>query len=662
MQRRDQSRYRWRGGQCLQSVRACILLVWLALTLATNPVAAQTTTSYSNTTTGTINSATTCAAPLVRNFTVGTGFTVGDVDLGILATHSWRGDLRITLQSPAGTRVQLVDGNTDSIDGNNLNVRLDDDAAQTVNSDAASGNHSNSAPPYQNSFRPNSPLAAFNGQNSAGTWRLEICDLFPSADNGNFVRADLYLASMPSNYADLSLTKSVSNAAPAFGASINYVLSVTNASGSPLTATGVTVQDILPAGFSFTGASGFGSYNSVTGLWTVGNIPAGTTRTLTISGTVNASAGASVTNIAEITASSASDFDSTPGNGVAGEDDYDSASFTVSGTRVAGIPPTLVCPVGTTLYDWDSISWPAGTTSATQALTAIGTASFNIAVSGGSFLSNATYGGQSPTRQNVVTGGLSPAQYSIFQLVDFTSQAGNVTSTITLPTAVPGAQFRLFDVDYASGQFADRVSVTGTYNGTTVYPVLTNGAANYVVGNSAYGDVLSADGSADGTVTVTFNTPVDSITIEYGSHGLAPANPGQQGMALHDISFCRPTASLTIAKTSSVVGDPMNGATNPKAIPGATMRYCILVTNNGSGTATGINVADALPASTTFVAGSLRSGTSCAGATTVEDDNASGADESDPFGASVAGTAIAATTPTLLPAGSMAILFDVAIN
>ncbi|QCB53580.1 DUF11 domain-containing protein [Sphingopyxis sp. PAMC25046] len=638
------------------------MLVWLAFTLAANPAAAQTTTTYSNVTAGTINAATTCTAPLVRNFTVGTSYTVGDVDLGLLATHSWRGDLRVTLQSPAGTRVQLVNGDTGSIDGNNFNVRLDDDASQTVNTDGNDTNHSNSAPPYQNVFRPNSPLSAFNGQNSAGTWRLEICDQYPSADNGNFVRADLYLTSVPSSYADLSLTKSVSNAAPASGASINYVLSVTNASGSTLTATGVTVQDNLPAGFSFTGASGFGSYNSTTGVWTVGTIPAGTTRTLTISGTVAATAGATVTNGAEISASSAFDFDSTPGNGAAGEDDQDNASFTVSGTRVAGTPPALVCPVGTTTHDWDGVSWPAGTTSASAALTAIGTASFNIAVSGGSFLSNATYGGQSPTRQNAVTGGLAPAQYSIFELVDFTSQAGTVTTTIALPTAVPGAQFRLFDVDYASGQFADRVTVTGTYNGATIYPVLTNGSANYVIGNSAYGDILSADGSADGTVTVTFNTPVDGITIEYGSHALAPTNPGQQGMALHDIIFCRPATNLVIAKTNSIVSDPVNGTTNPKAIPGARMRYCILVTNNGSGTATGITLADPLPAGTSFVAGSLRSGTSCAGATTVEDDNASGTDESDPFGASVAGTTIAATTATLLPAAAMAIAFEVVID
>src|SRR3546814_2953162 len=60
------------------------------------------------------------------------------------------------------------------------------------------------------------------------------------------------------------------------------------------------------------------------------------------------------------------------------------------------------------------------------------------------------------------------------------------------------------------------------------------------------------------------------------------ANPGQQGMALHDIIFCRPTTNLAIAKTSGIVSDPVNGTTNAKAIPGARMRYCILVTNNRS--------------------------------------------------------------------------------
>jgi uncharacterized repeat protein (TIGR01451 family) len=636
------------------------MLGWLALALAVaTPARAQTSTTYANTTAGSISdTATPCTSPLVRTFTVASSAQVSDVNIGVQLTHTYRGDLRATLTSPSGTVVSLITNVGTSAD--NLNVLFDDGAAASVSTHTSNDN-TTAAPPYQRTFRPEGSLADFNGQGSAGTWQLSICDSL-SGDSGSFARAHLYLTTVPlSPYADLSLTKSVSNAAPAFGASISYTLSVTNASASALTAAGVTVQDTLPAGFTFTSASGFGSYNSGTGAWTVGSIPPGTTRTLTISGTVAATAGATVTNSAEVSASSAYDFDSTPGNGATGEDDYAAASFTVAGTRTAGTPPVLVCPAGTTIFDWDTASWPAGTTNGNTALTAIGTANLAIAISGGSFLSNATYGGQSPTRQNVVNGGMT-GQYSIFELVDFTSQAGTVTSTITLPTAVPGAQFRLLDVDYNAAQFADRVTVTGTYNGATVYPVLTNGVANYVIGNSAYGDVLSADTSADGTVVVTFTAPVDSIVIEYGSHGLAPANPGQQGMAIHDISFCRPVANLLIAKTSSIVSDPVNGATNPKAIPGATMRYCLLVTNNGSATATSVFVSDPLPAATSFVAGSIRSGTSCAGAVTVEDDDAAGTDESDPFGAAVAGTTVSASAATLGPASAMAVAFDVTVN
>lgn len=659
MQRRDQSRVRWRGGQRTLLARAMTMLVWLALALAVAPAQAQTSTTYSNTTTGTISeTATPCTAPLVRNFTVASNAQISDVNIGVQFSHTYRGDIRATLTSPSGTVVNLITNVGTSAD--NLNVLFDDAAATSITTHTANDNMT-AAPPYQRTFSPEGSLASFNGQGSAGTWQLSICDSL-NGDNGAFARAHLYLTTVPlSPFADLSLTKSVSNASPAFGASISYTLSVTNAGASVLTATGVTVQDTLPAGFSFTSSSGFGSYNSGTGVWTVGSIPPGTTRTLTISGTVAATAGATVTNSAEVSASSAYDFDSTPGNGAIGEDDYAAASFTVSGTRIAGTPPALICPIGTTIHDWDTVSWPAGTTSGSASLTAIGNTSFNIAISGGAFLNNATYGGLSPTRQNVVNGGMS-GQYSIFELVDFTSQAGVVTSTITLPTAVPGAQFRLFDVDYNAGQFADRVMVTGTYNGATVYPTLTNGVANYVIGNSAYGDVLSADTSADGTVVVTFTTPVDSIVIEYGSHSIAPANPGQQGMAIHDISFCRPVANLLIAKTSNVISDPVNGTTNPKAIPGATMRYCLLVTNNGSATATSVFVSDPLPATTSFVPGSLRSGTSCAGATTVEDDDATGADESDPFGASIAGTTVSASAATLGPVSTMAVAFDVTVN
>lgn len=621
------------------------------------PAAAQTA---SNTTTGAINSATTCTAPLVRNFTVSSSFTVGDVDLGVLATHTWRGDIQITLQSPAGTRVQLVNGDVNAIDGDNFNVRLDDAAATLVNTDGNSVNHTTTAPPYQNQFRPNAVLSAFNGQNSAGTWRLEICDLFPTADDGTFQRADLYLTALASTYADLSLTSSVSNASPTNGATISYTFTVSNAGAPSQSASGITVGNLLPLGTSFVSASGSGSFNSGTGIWTVPTLAPGASATITINATVTATSGATITSFAEIRSSSLTDIDSTPNNGSVTEDDDAQASFTVAGTRVAGTPPTLTCPL-TTLFDWDSITWAAGSTSNSYAITNIGTVGWTI-TNPGTWLNNATYGGQSPAEQTVVNGGITGAGQSLFQLTDMANQSQAAVTTITLPTAVPGLQFRIFDVDFASGQFADRVTVTGTFNGASVTPTLTNGVANYVIGNSAFGDATSADTSGNGNVVVTFTSPVDTITITYGNHSLAPANPGQQAIAIHDITFCRPQATLTVDKTSTIVSDPVNGTTNPKFIPGARARYCILVTNAGSATTTTVALTDTLPANTTLVAGSFRSGTSCAGATTVEDADAAGADESDPFGMALSGTTITGIASSMGPASTVAFVFDVTVN
>ncbi|WP_086739018.1 DUF11 domain-containing protein [Erythrobacter colymbi] len=60
-------------------------------------------------------------------------------------------------------------------------------------------------------------------------------------------------------------------------------------------------------------------------------------------------------------------------------------------------------------------------------------------------------------------------------------------------------------------------------------------------------------------------------------------------------------AVLTLAKTSRVVNDPVNGATNPKAIPGATVEYCITVANAaGAATATNVSLIDDLPADVTY--------------------------------------------------------------
>jgi uncharacterized repeat protein (TIGR01451 family) len=53
--------------------------------------------------------------------------------------------------------------------------------------------------------------------------------------------------------------------------------------------------------------------------------------------------------------------------------------------------------------------------------------------------------------------------------------------------------------------------------------------------------------------------------------------------------------SLTMVKSSSVVSDPRNGSVNPKAIPGAIVRYTVSVSNSTAGTADSNVFTDAIP-------------------------------------------------------------------
>ena len=90
-----------------------------------------------------------------------------------------------------------------------------------------------------------------------------------------------------------------------------------------------------------------------------------------------------------------------------------------------------------------------------------------------------------------------------------------------------------------------------------------------------------------------------------------------------DVCFNQtPTPILLVSKIAQTVTDPVNGGTNPKAIPGAIVRYTVGVSNQGTGSpaANSIVITDPLPAGTalfvdtsggapiTFVNGSVSSG------------------------------------------------------
>ncbi len=114
--------------------------------------------------------------------------------------------------------------------------------------------------------------------------------------------------------------------------------------------------------------------------------------------------------------------------------------------------------------------------------------------------------------------------------------------------------------------------------------------------------------------------------------------------------------------TSTPITDPVNLTTNPKLIPGGQVRYCVTVSNAGPGGAEALSGVHIIPVSQSYVAGTIRSGATCALATTVEDDDANDTGEADAITASASGNTINVQTPSLASGSSFAITFDAAIN
>lgn len=117
----------------------------------------------------------------------------------------------------------------------------------------------------------------------------------------------------------------------------------------------------------------------------------------------------------------------------------------------------------------------------------------------------------------------------------------------------------------------------------------------------------TAAGSLGPVITATTGANTAAVDTVLGEGNTSNGNTANDGVDIAYDDYTVQAAALTVTKTSRVVSDPVNLAVNPKAIPGATIEYCIAIVNAaGSATATGLSVSDTLPVQTTFVAGSLK--------------------------------------------------------
>lgn len=112
---------------------------------------------------------------------------VSDLDVRISLTHTKVFDLQIFVQGPDGRRLCLNMYNFDEyFDGEDYIGTIFDDEAQVPIEDGS--------PPFTGRFRPEagSVLAVFDGQDTYGTWRLQIYDQW-YADTGSLNRFELLI-------------------------------------------------------------------------------------------------------------------------------------------------------------------------------------------------------------------------------------------------------------------------------------------------------------------------------------------------------------------------------------------------------------------------------------------------------------------------------------
>ncbi|MGY0505907.1 DUF5979 domain-containing protein, partial [Luteimonas sp. e5] len=373
-------------------------------------------------------------------------------------------------------------------------------------------------------------------------------------------------------HADLVTTKTVDNATPAVGSNVVFTLAVTN--NGPSDATGVSLTDQLPSGYAYVSHNAsVGTYDSGTGVWTIGGLTNGASATLAITATVNASG--EYTNTT--TAASGNETDPT----TTGDD----LTETTTPTAVADVSVTKVLDTAGPYVVGQTVSY-----------------TITVSNAGPSPATNVEVTDTPTNLSNLVfTGACTAMPCTIASIASGATETIAVTGTITADgafsnsaTATPsetdpdpgnntgtdgGNAINVIDavddvfgpVNGGSGGSAGNAYANDTLNGAPVDPAQVTGTVLTPATPIGGGPVPVLD-PATGEVTVPPGTPAGSYTIEYQiCEVLNPTN-------------CD-TASITVTVSAPVIdavdddfsGAPINGGSG-----GTTTSVLVNDTLNGS--------------------------------------------------------------------------------
>lgn len=343
--------------------------------------------------------------------------------------------------------------------------------------------------------------------------------------------------------ADLSLSKTVDKNTPKVGDTVTFTVTLSNA--GPSSATGITVADALPSGYTLSGTPTTSAGSYAGGVWSVSSLASGASATLTISATVNASG--NYTNTAQVTAAAQTDPDSTPNNNLSTEDDQASSTPTVTPVADLGVTKD---DSRTTVSTNDTVNYIIrvtnyGPSSVTGAkLTDAAVAGLNVtAVACNVVTGNTCTTTSTPTVAQLQAGytGLptlaSGAFYEIKVTGTITATTGSVINSVTVtnpagtvePTTDPHPN-TASDTDTLTAAVDLSLTKTGPAyakpsipaNPTATPPVA---AAPVSISYTLKVSNVSTSAASSGTVTVTDTLPAGLIPTAISGTGWTCTNP-----------------------------------------------------------------------------------------------------------------------------------------
>lgn len=424
----------------------------------------------------------------------------------------------------------------------------------------------------------------------------------------------------PVQPADLQIVKTVNNATPNVGQNVTFTLTLTDLGPGP--GTNIVTTDLLPAGLTYVSSTASqGSYNSSTGLWTVGNLADDANATLQITATVITPG--TKTNTATIT--SEGEPDTNPNNNTSTVTVTPQQADLAITKTVNNATPNVGQDVTFSLLVTN-----LGPNNATNAVIT------DKLPAGLTFVSDtASEGSYNPTTGvwtagTVGTGTVTPVTLTIVAQVA-TPGAKTNTATVTADQYDPNLSNNTSSatvtpqesdlvltktVDDSTPSVGQNVTFTVTVSNSGV-----NTATNVVTTDSlpaglTFVSDTATQGSYDAGTgiwtigTLPVGTPVTLTVVANVATQGTKVNTATVTSDQYDPNINNNTGTATVTPQAEVDLTLTKSVDNPAPNVGDAVVFTITVSNAvGEATATGLQLSDLLPAGLTFAGDSTSQGT-----------------------------------------------------